>query len=372
MKIGVLTSSRADYGIYLPLLDKLKTDPYFVIELIAFGSHLTKNHGYTIDDIVEDEYDTIYEIVSLINDDSENGIAISYGKTVLEFAKFWATNKFDLVFCLGDRFEMSAAVQASIPFGVKLAHFHGGETTLGAIDNVYRHQITIASKFHFVSTDDHLRKVRELTGSSDYVYNVGSLSLANIKTFETQDRLVFLDKYGIENAPYLLATFHPETVSVNNNIVFAKEMKNTLSVLSDEINVVITMPNADTMGSLYRKEIYELKSTKPDKIFVVENFGKTDYFNAMFHCSFLLGNTSSGIIEAASLSKNVINVGNRQKGRAQSANVHNIDYDLKEIIGAYIEISKQSVYTEKNIYYKPRTVDIIINALKFINEGNVC
>ena len=176
MKIGVLTSSRADYGIYLPLLNELKKDIFFDLEIIAFGTHLSERHGLTLSDIIKDGYDTIHEITSLVEDDSEKGIVISYGNTVLEFSNFWSTQKFDLVFCLGDRFEMSAAVQASIPFGVKLAHIHGGETTLGAIDNIYRHQISLASKYHFVSTNDNMQKVEQLIGSSNLIYDVGSLS----------------------------------------------------------------------------------------------------------------------------------------------------------------------------------------------------
>ena len=143
MKIGVLTSSRADYGIYLPLLNELKKDIFFDLEIIAFGTHLSERHGLTLSDIIKDGYNTIHKITSLVEDDSEKGIAISYGNTVLEFSNFWLTQKFDLVFCLGDRFEMSAAVQASIPFCIKLAHIHGGETTLGAIDNIYIHQINL-------------------------------------------------------------------------------------------------------------------------------------------------------------------------------------------------------------------------------------
>ena len=110
MNIAILTSSRADYGIYLPLLQELKKDSFFNLEIIAFGTHLSKKHGFTLSDIIKDGYDIIHEITSLVEDDSEKGIAISYGNTVLSFADFWSVHKYDLVFCLGDRFEMSAAV----------------------------------------------------------------------------------------------------------------------------------------------------------------------------------------------------------------------------------------------------------------------
>ena len=366
MKIGVLTSSRADYGIYLPLLNELKTDSFFELEIITFGTHLSKNHGYTLEDIIKDEYNNIHEITSLIEDDSEKGIAISYGNTVLEFSNFWAVQKFDLVFCLGDRFEMSAAVQASIPFGVKLAHLHGGETTLGAIDNIYRHQITLASKYHFVSTNDNMQKVKQLIGNSSFIYDVGSLSLSNIETFKPQNRSVFFKNYGINDAPYVLVTFHPETVSAENNLVFAKEMKDALTILCNKINIIITMPNADTLGSIYRKELNKLKGSNPEKVLLVENFGKVNYFNALFYSTLLIGNTSSGIIEAASFNKYVINVGDRQKGRTHGTNVFNTGFDSVKIIKLFNNLINQKDLKMDNIYFKKYTAINIIKILKKI------
>jgi GDP/UDP-N,N'-diacetylbacillosamine 2-epimerase (hydrolysing) len=364
MKIGVLTSSRADYGIYLPLLNELKKDIFFDLEIIAFGTHLSERHGFTLSNIIKDGYDTIHEITSLIEDDSEKGIAISYGNTVIEFSNFWSFKKFDLVFCLGDRFEMSAAIQASIPFGVKLAHIHGGETTLGAIDNTFRHQITLASKYHFVSTSENMQKVKHLIDSSNFIYDVGSLSLSNIETFKPQDRSVFFKKYGIKEAPYILVTFHPETISVQNNLAFAKTMKDALTVLCNKINIIITMPNADTLGSIFRAELNDLKRIYPDSIILIENFGKANYFNAMYYSSLLIGNTSSGIIEAASFNKYVINVGDRQKGRAHGDNVINTGFNSGKIIEIFNELEKEKEKEIVNIYFKKNTIKKIINTLK--------
>lgn len=367
MRIGVLTSSRADYGIYLPLLQELKSDSFFELEIIAFGTHLSKNHDYTLKDIKKDIYKTIHEISSLIEDDSSKGIAISYANTVLKFSKFWNENDFDLVLCLGDRFEMSAAVQASIPFNVKLAHIHGGETTLGAIDNIYRHQITLASNLHFVSSKNNMRKVEQLIGSFKDIHNVGSLSLNGINAFKPIDKVSFFKKFGIKDAPYILVTFHPETVSFDDNIKFAKQMRNALNVLSNKINLVITMPNADTLGSVYRKELNLLKNTCSGSVTLIENFGKINYFNAMYYASVLLGNTSSGIIEAASFNKNVINVGDRQKGRDHGDNVHNVVFEEKKIIELTKDILQLPFRKFKNIYQKENSSVEIIKYLKKID-----
>ena len=360
MKIGVLTSSRADYGIYVPLLRKLKTDDFFQLEIIAFGTHVSKTHGYTLSNIETDGYTIIHKIDSLEDDDSTKGIAKSYGNTVLKFAEFWQNNTFDLVFCLGDRFEMSAAVQASIPFGVKLAHIHGGETTLGAIDNIYRHQITLASQLHFVSTLDYKRKVEALTGTSENIYDVGALSLDNIKNFQPIDKTTFLEKFQIKNEDFALVTFHPETVAVDSNLSYAKHMRDALAKLSETLNIVITMPNADTLGSVYREELHQLKSQLPDKILLIENFGKTNYFSAMYYAKLMIGNTSSGIIEAASFNKYVINVGSRQKGRAHGENVFDVAFDSKKIVEKTNEVLKLSNFEGDNVYYKSNTANSII------------
>lgn len=364
MKIGILTSSRADYGIYLPLLKKLKNDKFFNLEIIAFGTHLSKKHGYTISDIINNNFKNIHKIKSLLDDDSIQGTTISYSNTVKKFAAFWEKNTYDLVFALGDRFEMSAAVQSSIPYEIKLAHIHGGETTLGAIDNIFRHQITIASEIHFVSNNQNKLRVISLIGNKNKIYNIGSLSLNNIEKFKPFDKLLFLKKFKIPNSPFALATFHPETVSLNDNLSHVKEMKIALKSLSKKINLVITMPNADTLGSLYRSELNNLRNQNSKSIILIENFGKINYFNAMHFAKILIGNSSSGIIEAASFNKHVINVGNRQSGRTFGKNVHNVEFKSKQIIDLANHLLNKNCFKGSNIYFKKNPVERIIKTLK--------
>lgn len=368
MKIGILTSSRADYGIYLPLLKQLKEDDYFDLEIIAFGTHLSKSHGYTLTDIKNDNYKCIHTISSLISNDDEQTIASSYGLTVIKFANFWQTNKYDLVFCLGDRFEMSAAVQAGIPFGVKFAHLHGGETTLGAIDNIYRHQITHASTIHFTATNQFTEKVSQLIGSSENIHTVGSLSLDGIENFIPLDKDLFFNKFKIPKQDFALITFHPETIDSNSNNFYALEMRKALKELSKKLYLVITMPNADTTGSIFRNEIEILKNEIPNQVLCVENFGKENYFNAMYYSKILIGNTSSGILEAASFSKYVINVGDRQKGRLQSDNCINTEFSKEKIVSATEKALKINKFEGVNIYYKKGASLLITNKIKSFNE----
>ena len=353
MKIGVLTSSRADYGIYLPLLRKLKVDSYFKLEIIAFGTHLSKFHGYTINEIQIEKFDKIHSISTILTNDDPQSIASSYGLTCLKFADFWQQNKYDLVFCLGDRYEMNAAVQAGLPYNIKFAHLHGGETTLGAVDNIYRHQITLASTLHFTANNAFSDHVAEIIG-------------ANLN-FEPKNKTDFYETYNIPNNDFALITFHPETVNFVMNQYFASEMRKALSQLTSKLFLVITMPNADTLGSVFRNEIDHLKDEHPDQVLCIENFGKENYFNAMSFAKVLIGNTSSGIIEAASFGKYVVNVGERQKGRLQSDNIINSSFSQNNIIQAVEFAMSKGDYQGENAYYLPNPSEAIIKAVKQYN-----
>jgi GDP/UDP-N,N'-diacetylbacillosamine 2-epimerase (hydrolysing) len=364
MKIGILTSSRADYGIYRPLLQKMKNDSFFEAEIIAFGTHTSKFHGFTFNEIEKDSFAKTHRISSLISNDDEQGIATSYALTALKFADFWASNTFDLVLCLGDRFEMSAAVQAGIPFGVKFAHIHGGETTLGAIDNIYRHQISLASVLHFTSAEIYTDKVANLTGQTDAIFTVGSLSLDELESFQPIEISSFYNTFKIPEGDYALVTFHPETIAPKENVGYANEMKTALSAISESINLVITMPNADTLGNEYREKLEALRAEFPQRVLLIENFGKDNYFSAMFYAKIIIGNSSSGIIEAASFHKHVINVGDRQKGRAQSDNVIDVAFNAAEIISKTRQTLEYGTYNGVNVYHLEDAADNIIKAIK--------
>ena len=368
MRLGVLTSSRADYGIYLPLLQKLKSDSFFDLEIIAFGTHLSKLNGFTLQEIEKDVYKTIHTISTLITNDDEQSIATSYGLTALKFADFWGNNHYDMVVCLGDRFEMNAAVQAGIPFGLKFIHLYGGDTTLGAIDNIYRHQITLASYLHFTSLDSHKNKISNLTNTNSNVYSVGSISLDNIVSFKPIDKTKFFLKFEIPDREYALVTFHPETIAIAENKNYAKEMKKALKELSLLLNLVVTMPNADTLGSEYRMQLEQLKIETPNRVILIENFGKENYFSAMFYSRILIGNTSSGIVEAASFGKYVINVGDRQKGRGQSENVLNSSFISTDIVLKTKKALRLGLFVGENIYFKQGAADTIIKILKEYEE----
>jgi GDP/UDP-N,N'-diacetylbacillosamine 2-epimerase (hydrolysing) len=368
MKIGILTSSRADYGIYLPLLKALKDDSFFELYIIAFGTHLSPFHGHTIDQILNDGFNVSYTIESLISSDSANAISTAMALTSLKFADFWKEHHedYDLVFCLGDRYEMFSAVSAGIPYGIKFAHLHGGERTLGAIDNIFRHSISLASSVHFVATHDYGERVIELMESNQDVHVVGALSLDNLNNLSLLSIGEFKESFNIDLLqPTILCTFHPETVLAHRNIEYASIVSETLKELSTKYQVVITLPNADTEGSKIRQAFLKLPHETNNKVICVENFGTLGYFSCMKYCSFLLGNTSSGIIEAASFGKMVINIGNRQKGRACSNNVAHIPINKESIFEAVSLIEHhQCTFEGKNLYDQEGAVRKIVKVLK--------
>ena len=365
-RVLILTSSRADFGIYLPLLKKNKDSKSLKLSILAFGTHLSKFHGYTIDQITDLGFEVDYKISSLVLGDTEGDIANSYALTAQKFADFWSlhSNNFDVVFVLGDRFEMAAAVAAGIPFNINFAHLYGGETTLGAIDNIYRHSISLASKWHFVSLPQFKNRLESILDFKDNIYNVGALGLDNLENIPLLSLKQFQNKWQIDLAqPTILITVHPETVAASINNSYAKELYKSLSKLVDNYQLVITMPNADTLGSLYRGKYEKLKKAFSSKVFLIENFGTESYFTAMKYSSIMLGNTSSGIIEAASFEKYVINIGDRQKGRISGDNVIHVRFKSENIVEAIRDINGSS-FLGGNIYQKEAVADQIIQVIE--------
>jgi GDP/UDP-N,N'-diacetylbacillosamine 2-epimerase (hydrolysing) len=367
MRIGILTSSRADYGIYLPLLNRLKADNYFKLDIIAFGSHLSKHHGFTIDHIQSDGFCVKYKVPVDFEKSTPAGIATLMGQTVMEFSKFWESEhtKFDIVFCLGDRYEMFAAVMAGVHFQIRFAHLHGGERSLGSTDNIFRHSITLASKMHFASTKESLKRINELVETTSDIYCVGALSLDNLVNVRLLTLDEFRTNWGIDlTRETILVTFHPETTSITKNDLYSKELIKAIIALN-EFQFLITMPNADAESDVIRNN-FSSSFRECTNVFLVDNLGTPSYFTAMKYCAFLMGNTSSGIIEAASFNKFVLNLGERQRGRQASANVVHSSIDSTEILTKVSEIVKLKNYEGENIYFNGGASEMIVDILKKI------
>lgn len=371
INIGVLTSSRADYGIYLPLLKAIKSDSFFNLKIIIFGTHLKDSYGYTLNQVLNDGFEANYTVDNLLNGDNPVDISLSYANTVKLFGKFWGENdhEFDTVLCLGDRFEMAAAVNAGIPFNINFGHLHAGETSEGAIDNIYRDQITMASKYHFVALNKFVSRVAQIVKRKDLITVTGAIGLENLKSIQLLDHSDFLKEWGIDmGITTILLTIHPETVEFEMNQTHCEEICLTIQDLSEEYQILITLPNADTNGSIYRTSFEKLASRNRN-IFTKDNLGTQSYFSALQMCKIVVGNSSSGILEAATFGKYVINIGDRQKNRICSDNVFHVNFDRVEIIKKVKEnICKK--YDGKNIYENNNGVSAIIKTLKNIELYN--
>lgn len=368
MKIALLSCGRSDYSIYYPLLKKMQEDPVFDVHVIAFGTHVSVFHGETVQQFEKDGFHVSHKIESLVLGDSSEAISTAIGLTDIKFAGLWASEKFDLIIVLGDRYEMFSATSASVPFNIPIVHLHGGETTLGAIDNVFRHCITLMSSVHFASTEQHAARVREILGYDKHVYNVGALSLDNVRNMELMSSEIFREKFGLNlSIPTVLATFHPETVQPEKNEEYAHTLMQVFAAL-DQYQIVLTMPNADTMGNFVRGVFQQyLPSLKHVKTF--ETLGMKGYFTCMQHAEFVLGNSSSGIIEAASFGKYVINLGDRQKGRSAGDNVLHCVFDRQAILEVAAGIPSRPRLTTENVYGDGQTAARIVAILKELYAG---
>lgn len=367
--IVILTSSRADYGIYKRLLEEMSKDDYFNLQLIVFGAHVLGSMGASIHQIESDGYPILETVDSLVASDSALGNSTSTGLTAIKFADVWGrhASNIDLVIALGDRFEMYAAVLSSVPFGVPVAHLHGGEVTLGAIDNIYRDCITLASQFHFTSTENYAERVGQLLNDSQNVFNVGSLSLDGIREMEHESIEAFQYKWGIDlRKKTIIATYHPETVNISSTDHDADVWIDLLEELLPNYQIILGPPNADTNGSIIRTKYAERLKNQPN-LNIIESLGKLSYFTALKHCSFALGNSSSGIIEVASFGKYALNIGDRQKGRAHSGNVLHAPYNL-ELMKNQVQFieGKEYAYTGSNIYEQPQVAKSICDILKTV------
>jgi GDP/UDP-N,N'-diacetylbacillosamine 2-epimerase (hydrolysing) len=268
------------------------------------------------------------------------------------------------VLCLGDRFEMFAAVTASIPFGIRLAHIHAGEMTLGAIDNIFRHSISHSAIIHFTSSAQYARRVEELVDHTHpKIVNVGALSLDTLVDFVPMRTEVFKEKWLVDlDIPTVLTTFHPETIDAFNNKHYTEILCEVIEMYADNgLQFLITMPNADTSSNIIR-ETFTHRLSNYTNVYMVENLGTLGYFTAIAQCSFLLGNSSSGIIEAASFNKYVINLGSRQQGRVHAENVIDCEFDF-DLICKTINTIKNKTWMGKNPYYSGGASDKIIETL---------
>ncbi|MDQ7047922.1 MAG: UDP-N-acetylglucosamine 2-epimerase [Sulfurovum sp.] len=319
-KICVVTGTRAEYGLFYPIMKKIQLSEKLELQLIATTMHLSEEFGSTYKQIEKDGFTIDEKIENLLASDTKSSIAKSTGLATILLSDAYNRLQPDLVLLLGDRFETHAAATTAMLMNIPIAHIHGGEITEGAVDEQIRHSITKMSYLHFTSTEVYKNRVIQMGEAPERVFCTGAPGIDNIVTMD------LLSKENLEvalswkmNRPTVLFTYHSETLSTSD---IKEEIEHILAIIQRSgINVLFTYANADDGGRIINKAIEKFVSNNTDKYFISKSLGQLNYLSAMKHVDLLIGNTSSGIIEAASFQKPVINIGTRQKGRLQSGNV---------------------------------------------------
>jgi UDP-hydrolysing UDP-N-acetyl-D-glucosamine 2-epimerase len=339
-RIGVITGSRSDYGIYRPILEEIVLQSSLHLHLFVTGMHLSPEFGMTINAIEEDGFNIDEQIEMLLSSDSPTGIATSIGIGTVGFAQAFAKSHVDLLLVLGDRYEMCAGAIAALPFRMPIAHIHGGEITEGAIDESIRHAITKMSHLHFVSTEVYARRIIQMGEEPWRVTVSGAPSLDNILKLTLLNRRELALKSGLDvENPFLLLTYHPVTLEPD---LIQFQVGELLAALKEvDIPIIATYPNAD-LGNHSVRQMMHAFAEQP-QVHLVDNLGTQYYFSLMKYATAMIGNSSSGIIEAASFKLPVVNIGTRQNGRLRANNVIDVDND-RDAISAALKTAMSSPF----------------------------
>ncbi len=331
-KICVITGTRAEYGIMSLLMKSLQNDPKVELQIIVTNMHLSPEFGLTYKEIEADGFKIDKKVEMLLSSDTHTGTVKSMGVASIGFADVYEELNPDLIVILGDRYEMLAASSAALIFGIPVAHLHGGEISEGAYDDAIRHAITKLSYLHLTSTEEYRHRVIQMGESPERVHWVGSLGADNISN-ETLLSLHELEKSIGHNLGknFIMATYHPVTKEPGQAEIQTKALLDALEGHLKEHNVLFTLPNSDTDGRIIAQMIEAWASKHKEQVAVISSLGRRRYYSALSHCVAVVGNSSSGLVEVPTFRKPTLNIGNRQKGRAQGNTIVNCAADRDSI-----------------------------------------
>ena len=367
-RIGIMTGTRAEYGLLKSLLQEINKDNDLELYLIVSGMHLSPEFGMTYQEIEEDGFQINAKVEMLLSSDSPAGISKSIGLGVIGFADEFQRADLDMLILLGDRYEALSAAICAMVMRIPIAHLHGGELTEGAIDEGIRHSITKMSYLHFTSTEQYRNRVIQLGENPERVFYVGALGVENIKKINlmTKEELERSIHFEIDENT-VIVTYHP--VTLENNTV-EEQFLNLLEVLdrNPKIRMIFTKANADTNGRIVNELIDKYAAQNSERACAFMSLGQKRYLSALKYCRIVIGNSSSGIIEAPSFGKPIINIGDRQKGRICADSVINCGYTQQEIQQA-METALTEEFENKarncrNPYEKENTAANIISVIK--------
>lgn len=343
--ISILTATRAEYGLLKPIIAKLNTVDEFDVRIVATGAHLSPEFGLTYQEIEKDGFLIDEKIEILLSSDTPSSISKSMGLAMISFADYFEKLKPDLLVVLGDRYEALAVVTTAMNQRIPVAHLYGGETTEGAIDESIRHAITKMSYLHFTSTDEYRKRVIQLGEDPARVFNVGAIGIENILNEKLLSKKELENELNISlSKPYAVVTYHPVTLENNSS---EKQIESLLEVCKEykDLEFIFTKANADAEGRIINQYI-DRYARENENIFAFTSLGMRNYLSALKHCKVVIGNSSSGIIEAPSFGIPTVNIGDRQKGRIQASSVINCEPN-KESIRKALDLALSNEFIEK-------------------------
>lgn len=371
-KICVLTATRAEYGLLKRVILKLKQEKRVDLRVVVTGAHLSPEFGLTYKEIEEDGINIDEKIEILLSSDSPAAISKSMGLAMIGFADYFERLRPDLLLVLGDRYETLAVCCAAMNQKIPIVHLYGGETTEGAIDEAMRHAMTKMSYLHFTSTEAYRKRVIQLGENPERVFNVGALGVENVLNEELLSKPVLEETLSWKlEKPYAVVTFHPVTLEEGTS---EKQMTELLKATEQnpQYQYIFTKTNADCDGRIINKLLDEFVE-KHENCRAYHSLGMKSYLSAVKYASFVMGNSSSGIIEVPSFGIPTINIGDRQKGRIQAGCVINCQPLSSEIDQCIKSIIKYRNARFKNPYEKINTSMIITETLiRALKEGCIC
>lgn len=367
INVCIVTTARSDFGILKPLISKLEKSKKFKPLLLVSGNHSSNFFGKTLKEIKNDKIKN-YKVIKLnIKNKKEHTLNIS-GEIFNKFVNFFKSKNFDLIILLGDRFEILPIANLAVLKNIPIAHIHGGEITEGVIDEYIRHAVTKLSSLHFATNIEYKKRIIRMGESPKNVFLVGHLGIDFDKKSFLINKELFKQKIGIfNNNKIICIAIHPEIKNKNfkkNIDIFFNFMK---KISDSNHNLIITYPNMDPGFNYIIKKIIKLKKKK--NVFVFKNLGHKLFLSMLNHSQIIIGNSSSGILEAPYFKTFSINLGNRQKGRVKPKTVIDCDYNYNQLNKKFNNlINKNKPKTiDKKFYLKGSASNKIINILSKLN-----
>ena len=367
-KIAVVTGTRAEYGLLYWIIKEIDSSPDLILQLIVTGMHLSPDFGLTYQEIEKDGFQITEKVEMLLSSDTEVGISTSIGLGIIGFSKVFDKLKPDIILVLGDRFEILSVATAAVIARIPVAHIHGGEATEGLIDEPIRHAVTKMSHIHFPATEFYASRIRQMGENTENIFTYGAPGLDNVYRLKLPGIEELSKELKIDfGKKVAVITYHPVTLE---NHLAEQHMRNILSVLSErDLTLVFTYANADTGGRVINLMISDFVKSRSNA-YAFTNLGRLKYLGLLNIADVMIGNSSSGIIEAPSFKLPVVNVGDRQRGRVKSSNIIDCGVEQKEIALALDQALnngfRESLENLNNPYGKGDTSSKIVATLKSI------